>query len=306
MAASLSIAEDTISLCQQAAEASRTCATRRGNVIELTADDGDEVLVVADLHGNWLNLNRLLATADLAGNPRRHLVMQEVCHGGPQYPDGGGCMSHLMLEEMARLKVEFPERFHFLLSNHELSELGEYPICKSRKMLNLLFRCGIGEMYGAAADRVRQAYLDFIASCPLAVRLASGVFISHSLPEKCDRDGFDAGVLSRPLSCSDWCAGSDVFRLVWGRDFRAANAEAFARLVSADLLVHGHEPCREGFSAPNQRQVILDGCGCHASYLLLPIATKLSQQEVLSRISRLHPTSQLASPPLACATEGIA
>jgi hypothetical protein len=300
MAASPSIADDTIALCQQAAEASRHCPSRRGNVIELTEREGDEVLIVADLHGNWLNLNRLLEVADLASHPRRHLVMQEVCHGGPQYPDGGGCMSHLMLEEMARLKVEFPERFHFLLSNHELSELGEYPICKSRKMLNLMFRCGIGEMYGAAADSVRQAYLDFIAACPLAVRLANGVFISHSLPEKCDRDGFDSGVLDRPLTCSDWCAGSDVFRLVWGRDFRAANAETFAKLVGAELLVHGHEPCRAGYSVPNERQVILDGCGCHASYLLLLIAAKLTQQEVLARISRLHSTPQPA--PLACAS----
>ena len=283
------IAQSTIALCQQAAEVSRRCACRHGNVIELVPENGDEVMVVADLHGNWLNFNKLLKVAGLDEHPRRHLVMQEVCHGGPQYPDGGGCMSHLMLEEMARLKVAYPERFHFLLSNHELSELGEYPICKARKMLNLLFRSGISELYGAASDDVRQAYLEFIAACPLAVRLSSGIFISHSLPEKCDRQPFDVEVLKRPLSDGDWRAGSDVFRLVWGRDFREANAEAFAKLVSADLLVHGHEPCTAGFSVPNERQVILDGCGCHASYLLLPIGPKLSQQEVLERISRLHP-----------------
>jgi hypothetical protein len=54
--------------------------------------------------------------ADLDRNPRRHLIMQEVCHGGPTYPDGG-CKSHRMLEDVARLKVRYPERFHFLLSN---------------------------------------------------------------------------------------------------------------------------------------------------------------------------------------------
>jgi hypothetical protein len=289
MAVTADLVNSTISLCQQAAEANRRCAWRHGNVVELTPDNGDEVMVVADLHGNWLNLNKLLKIASLEEHPRRHLVMQEVCHGGPQYPSGGGCLSHLMLEEMARLKVAFPDRFHFLLSNHELSELGEYPICKARKMLNLLFRCGIGEMYGSSSDRVREAYLDFIASCPLAVRLSSGIFISHSLPEKCDRDQFDVEVLRRPLADADWRAGSDVFRLVWGRDFRAANAEAFAKLVGAKLLVHGHEPCTAGFSVPNERQVILDGCGCHASYLLLPIGPQLTQQDVLARIARLHP-----------------
>ena len=294
MPVALEVADAVISLCREAAEANRSCAWRRGNVIELDASAGDEVMVVADLHGNWLNFNKLLKAADLEGHPRRHLVMQEVCHGGPQYPGEGGCMSHLMLEEMARLKVEYPDRFHFLLSNHELSELGEYPICKARKMLNLLFRCGIGEMYGPAGDDVREAYLEFIASSPLAVRLAGGIFISHSLPERCDRDGFDVEVLKRPLGDADWRAGSEVFRLVWGRDFRAANAEAFARLVGAELLVHGHEPCSSGYSLPNERQVILDGCGCQASYLILPIGAKLTQEELRARIRPLHGAGPIA------------
>src|SRR5207249_3752912 len=83
------------------------------------------------------------------------------------------------------LKTEYPERFHFLLSNHELAELGDYPICKSRRMLNVLFRCGINEMYGAAGEEVRSAYLEFLASCPLAVRVGEGVFVTHSCPDGC-------------------------------------------------------------------------------------------------------------------------
>jgi hypothetical protein len=44
-------------------------------------------------------------------------------------------MSHRMLEDVARLKVRYPDRFHFILSNHELAELTEFPIMKSRKLL---------------------------------------------------------------------------------------------------------------------------------------------------------------------------
>ena len=153
-------------LCRRAAEANRACAARTGNVVSLTAANADDLMIVADLHGNRLNFERLLAIADLAGRPRRHLVMQEVCHGGPEYPEGGGCMSHLLLEDCIRLKAEFPERFHFLLSNHELAELGDFPICKSRRMLNLLFRTGIGELYGPAGDRVRSAYMEFPRHLP--------------------------------------------------------------------------------------------------------------------------------------------
>src|SRR5438046_8048036 len=127
--------------CRQAAEANRACAARRGNVIHLTADNAADAMVVADLHGNRLNFRKLLKIADLANQPRRHLIMQEVCHGGPEYPgETGGCMSHLLLEDCIRLKTEFPERFHFLLSNHELAELADYPICKSRRILNAQVR----------------------------------------------------------------------------------------------------------------------------------------------------------------------
>lgn len=287
MAVATTIADRMTDLCREAAGVNRGCAARKGNVVELSPEHGDDVMVVADLHGNRLNLKRLLAVADLAGNPRRHLVMQEVCHGGPEYPGDGGCMSHLMLEDMAQLTCEFPGRFHFLLSNHELAELGDFPICKSRKMLNLLFRTGITEMYGDEGERVRDAYMQFIASCPIAIRVASNIFISHSLPEKCDRDGFDAAVFTRQLTSADWKNGSGVFRLVWGRDFRSANAEAFAKIVGAELLVHGHEPCSSGFSIPNSRQVILDGSGPNACYLLLPIGEKLTQPQLIDRIHKL-------------------
>lgn len=288
MSASTLIVDELLARCRQAVAANRACAARRGNVVELTRENGDELMVVADLHGNWLNFNKLIQIADLAEHPRRHLIMQEVCHGGPEYPGGQGCMSHLMLEEMIRLKAAFPERFHFLLSNHELAELGDFAICKSRRMLNLLFRLGVDEMYGPASERVRLAYLEFLASCPLAARLSSGIFISHSLPEQCDRHPIDPAIFSRPLTAADWRDGSDVFRLVWGRDFRPANAAAFARLVGAEILIHGHEPCVAGFSTPNDRQIILDGCGCQACYLLLPIGPRLTQAQIVAQIHSLH------------------
>src|SRR5437764_121168 len=186
MPAAPEIAAAAIAQCHASAAANRACAALRGNVICLTAENAADVMIVADLHGNRLNFRQLLAVADMANQPRRHLVMQEVCHGGPEYPgETGGCMSHLLLEDCIRLKTEYPERFHFLLSNHELAELGDFPICKSRRMLNLLFRCGINEFYGTAGPQVREAYLQFLASCPLAVRLSSGVFISHSCPDPC-------------------------------------------------------------------------------------------------------------------------
>ena len=58
-------------------------------------------------------------------------------------------MSHAILEDIARLKVRYPDRVHFLLGNHELAELTDYPIQKNKQMLNVLFRMGLEQMYGA-------------------------------------------------------------------------------------------------------------------------------------------------------------
>lgn len=296
MPVSSAIADEVIKVCRQGAQANRGCPYRRGNVVNLCLGTGDEILIGADLHGNRLNFKRLLEIADLDNHPRRHLVMQEVCHGGPEYPGGGGCMSHLLLEDMAELKARYPSRFHFLLSNHELSELADFPICKSKRMLNVQFRSGIAEMYGPAADAVRDAYMEFIASCPLAIRSANGLFISHSLPDKCDSTPFDDGVLARPLSCGDWASGSAAFRMVWGRDCRGANAHAFAKKVGATLLVQGHEPCTDGFLVPNDVQIILDCCSSNGSYLILPLSQPITHAEAVKRIKKLYDVSPSATP----------
>ena len=122
----------------------------------------------------------------------------------------------------------------------ELSELTDFPIMKSRKMLNVMFRLGLKAAYGDQADAVRAAAMEFIASCPLAARIGQTVFVSHSCPEHSDTDCFAAEVLARPYAKRDLCDGGAAFRTVWGRDFRSQNAAAFAKTVNAKCLIHGH------------------------------------------------------------------
>ena len=287
MVATFQYIESVIETFQRATAANEQTPSRDGNVIVLGSDEADEVMITADLHGHRRNFNSIRKLADLEKHPRRHLILQEVCLGGPAYPENGGCMSHAMLEDVARLKVAFPERVHFLMSNHELAELTDYPIVKSKKMLNLMFRLGLQQMYGPAAEKVRAAYVAFIRSCPLAVRLPGALFVCHSLPERADSRAFDRGVFERPLEQTDLLEMGAVFDLVWGRDYRPENARAFARQVGAKVLINGHEPCPEGFSAPNDVQVILDCCGEKACYLLLPTDGELTHAEVVQRIERL-------------------
>jgi hypothetical protein len=288
MAARAEIAEQVVQTFELANRANRNTPAQRGNLIELSAESAAELMVTADLHGNRLNFERIVRHADLDGYPQRHLLLQEVCHGGPTYPHTSACMSHLLLEDVAQLKVQYPERVHFVLGNHELAEIVDFPISKANRMLNLSFRCGLQEMYGEQADRVREASLAFLRSCPLAARLASGVFICHSAPDRVDEESFDVSVFERPLTEADLTPEGAAFRMVWGRDFRPENASAFARMVNATVLVHGHEPCPQGYRIPNDHQIILDCCGPRATFLMLSIDEPTAHSEVVQRVQYLN------------------
>ena len=287
MVATIEYIEKVIDTFEKAAEASFATAGRVGTVVELATTNAEDVMITADLHGHRRHFNSIRRVADLSNRPGRHLILQEVCHGGPSYPNTGGCMSHMMLEDVAKLKVDYPERVHFILSNHELAELTDYPILKNQKMLNLMFRFGMQEMYGPATDKVREALMKFLRSCPIAVRIENGVFVCHTVPDKVDQRDWDSTILERQLVDEDLQENSDLFAMVWGRDFRQENADAFAKIVEAEVLIHGHEPAPEGFATPNSRQVILDCCGDTACYAVLKVGVDWTQAKVVEQIKHL-------------------
>ena len=127
----------------------------------------------------------------------------------------------------------------------------------------------------------------FLRSCPLAVRLPGGVFVTHTLPEKVDSQGFDKTIFDREFDEAEFQEHGAIFQLVWGRDYRAENARAIADLVGARIFINGHEPCSEGFRVPNPTQIILDCCGDRACYLILPVDRELSQAEIVRQVQWL-------------------
>ena len=154
MACNRKIVDAVIAAYQDAARINRELPTRKGNIVELPLTRSGDVLAAADLHGDRLNFERLQQLADLTNHSLRHLILQEVCHGGPTYPGGNGCMSHLMLEDCAELIVRYPGRVHYLLSNHELAELTDFAICKGNRMLNVAFRAGMARCSQDRFERV--------------------------------------------------------------------------------------------------------------------------------------------------------
>lgn len=274
-----------LTILRQAVVAFRDTPGRMGRFLQLPA--AAEVLVAGDMHGSVENFRLLLKQADLARQPTRHLVLQEVVHGPFRYP-GGGDKSHQLLDLIAALKCQFPQRVHFLLGNHELAQWQNQRIGKGDVDQNDLFRAGVGEAYGSRAAEVYTCYLDLFAASNLLVRTPNRVILSHSLPTPRSLPNFDLGkVKQEELKPEDLVLGGWLHSLVWGRDTSEANASAFLDKVDGDLLITGHIPCEQGYSVPNARQIILDALGTPACYCLFRTDIVPTHAQLLASIGTL-------------------
>lgn len=291
-------ASETIELFHRATDANQRTQACQGNTIVLDANTADDVFLTGDLHGNAANFAAIVSRADLEANPHRQLIFQEICHGGGYYPEGGGCRSHQVLENVAEMKVRYPQRVHHILSNHEMAELTEYPIQKSRMLLNLTFAWGLRYCYGKDSEEVRLAMVGYLESCPLAVRVSNNIFFSHSIPDRLDTGAlFDRTIFYRALDPgSDFLRDGSVYRLVWGRDYRQENADIFAEMVGAEILVTGHDPALDGYKFPNARQIVLDCCGPSACCMLIPTDGSVTLENHRQFVFRLHATGRESSP----------
>jgi hypothetical protein len=276
-----------INTIKRATQLFRSTPGRNGMVVELN-QSADDVLIAGDLHGNLAHFQCLLDRARLDRNPRRHLVLQELIHGDSRYPNGG-CKSHQLVDLVAALKSQYPDRVHFILGNHELSEILGRAIIKGGERTSNLFRQGIDVAYGTHSDDIFAAYIQMFESLPLAVMTANRVFMSHSYPEAQDMDGnFDVSIL-KSKSIGEICKSDErsLHDLLWGRDGEEDTARRFANLVHAELLVTGHMPCPEGFRTPNSLQLILDCSRFPACYCLLSNRTPLALSELRAGVCSL-------------------
>jgi hypothetical protein len=270
---------------QQAARAFRDTPGRTGHVVRLPA--GAEVLVAGDMHGSVENFRLLLRRAELAAQPQRHLVLQEVVHGPFRYPAGGD-KSHQLLDLVAALKCQYPAQVHFLIGNHELAQWQGQRVIKGLDNQNDLFQLGVQNAYGTWAGQVLEAYHALFAAADAAIVTANRVWLSHSLPTGRRLATFDPANLERDeWQPTDLASGGALHALVWGRDVSEATAAAFLARVDSDWLITGHIPCPEGYATPNSCQLILDAMGTPACCCLFPTARPVILADLVSGILTL-------------------
>ncbi|MBI4230318.1 MAG: metallophosphoesterase [Planctomycetes bacterium] len=276
---------------KNAVHALRTDKLRKGDLVLLPAQ-GD-VFFTGDIHGNVENLERILQTADLEHNPQRHVVLHELIHN-IYNEEFKGDYSYECLVLAAKFKTAFPDQVHIFAGNHELAELQGKEIMKNGIPIPLVFNSRrIGAM-GGGAGALQATCRQFFRNLPVGLRTASGIWFSHSTPEKTlHKFSLEGLAGAKPATgsgtnkCSDPYLEEVVEDLVWGRDYNTSTARDFAQKVKSHVFIVGHEPCR-GYSTPSPYHVILDSKDRFGSFCYLKLDKKYSQKGIVANIRSLR------------------
>lgn len=260
---------------------SQVCITdkfRHGNLIRLPAE-GD-VIMTGDIHGHRRNFERIITFADLANNPDRHVILQEIIHGGPQAADGG-CLSYKLLFDAVRYKLNYPDRVHIIMGNHDTAVINDSKVMKDGKEMNKPMNLALEREFGQACDEIKPAMRQFLLSQPLAVRCDNRIWMSHSLPGNHYVNKFDRQVLQKQLKTSDCVKPGSAYLLTWGRNHSQETLDTMAELLDVDTFILGHQPQEQGWSRAGENLIII--ASNHNHGCLLPI--NLSQSYTIEQLT---------------------
>jgi hypothetical protein len=246
-------ADQVVEVFQQASETLLDDSRRSGCCVNLP--DHGTLLVSGDLHDHLPNYHRIVAASALS-DPTHHLVLQELIHGPTLMH---GCdMSWRMLARVAHLVRKHPGQVHPLLGNHENSQLTGVGVTKGSGNSVEMFEDGVALTFGEEWERVGGAIDRFLRSMPLAVRTASGIQCTHSLPDAVMMGRFDPAVLDRELTDADR-RGVDgsAYMLTWGRRFTDEQIDQLCECWGVGSFIIGHLRVEHGVLRAADRVIAL-------------------------------------------------
>ncbi len=270
-----------IDLLNRGIQANHTDKFRRGNLIHLPARGS--LVVGGDIHGHRRNLERLITYANLAGRPDRHVILQEIIHGGPE-DDAGGCLSYQLLFKAVQWKLDFPDQVHFVMGNHDTACIISSEVMKNGKEMNRAMSAALEREFRLAHADVELAIRQFLFSQPLAVKCANRIWVSHSLPSDRLAEQFDAGIFERDLRIEDCKKPGSAYLLTWGRRHSQATVNHMARLLDVDIFVLGHQPQPDGWRRAGDNLIILASDHNHGHMLRIDLAKTCAIDELTQSI----------------------
>ena len=277
-----------IDLLNKGTEANHADKYRRNNLVSLPAEGS--MIITGDLHGHCRNFERIVAFADLANNPDRHIVLQEIIHGGPEDPFGG-CLSYRLLFEVISYKLSFPDRIHIIMGNHDTAFINNSEVMKDGREMNRAMRLAIDREYQQAAEEVKLAIRQNLFSQPLAVRTDNRIWMSHSLPSDHFIEKFDPQILNRQLKVNDIVRPGSAYLLTWGRRHSQALLDKLAGQFDIDVFILGHQPQEKGWNQAGENLIIIASNHNHGCLLPIDLAQSYTVEQLIESIVPLASVS---------------
>ncbi len=270
-----------IDLLNRGVEASNADKYRRDNLICLPADGS--LIVTGDLHGHRRNFERIIAYADLENNPDRHLIFQEIIHGGPE-DVLGGCLSYKLLFDVVRYKLSLPDRVHIIMGNHDTAFINRSEVMKDGREMNRALCLAMEREFGKASAEVELATRQYLFSQPLAARCDNRIWVSHSLPTDRLVEKFDPGILRRQLKINDVVRPGSAYLLTWGRKHSQELLDNMAKTFDTDIFILGHQPQEQGWCQAGKNLIILASNHNHGCLLSIDLAKSYTIEQLIESI----------------------
>ena len=274
----------TIDYLQAGAELNLQDPLRNGNMLCFPGE-GD-LIVAGDLHNHKRNFERIRTVSALDQFPKRHVILQELIHGGALGAKGEDRSLDMLLEavEWAR---EYPGRIHFLMANHDLAQVQSQSIMKDGYDLTDRFNRYLTIKGGGSVVALKSAFGAFVYSMPLAAITVTGVFLSHSLPGPRDMATFDNTILRRQLTDADFLRTGSVYQLIWGRSQTPEVLATLSKSWWSDLFVCGHQAQDTGYGTIGDRMLILDSSHNHGVFLPIDLSRQFTLADLTTAIRPL-------------------
>jgi hypothetical protein len=270
-----------LDLLDRGVEANNADAFRRNNLIVLPAEGS--LIVTGDIHGHRRNFERIVHFADLPSNPDRHVIIQEVIHGGPE-DTAGGCLSYKLLFDVIRYKQTFPDKVHLLMGNHDTAFINNTDVMKDGKEMNRSMCLALEREFPHIGERIIRGIRQFLFSQGLAVRCENRIWISHSLPAGRFINKFDPNIINRPLDQADIVRPGSAYLLTWGRHHNQVLLDALAKTFDVDVFVLGHQPQEKGWAKAADNLLILASDHNHGTLLPIDLAKSYTIDELITSI----------------------
>ena len=254
---------------------------RRGNMIHLPAKGS--LIISGDIHGHRRNFERIVAFSDLPNNPERHIILQEIIHGGPE-DSYGGCLSYQLLFDVVRFKLTFPDQVHIIMGNHDTAFINNSEVMKDGKEMNRAMRLAIEREFKQTSNNVELAIRQFLFSQPLAVRCNNRIWISHSLPNDRSIDKFDPKILERQLKINDVVRPGSAYLLTWGRKHSQAVLDKMAGMFDIDLFILGHQPQEQGWNQAGDNLIIIASNHNHGRLISIDLEKSYTIEHLIDSI----------------------